>query len=151
MVPGSDCLSGLRVDFFMGRQVTPSAALRVKPGTGIFYNPTWGSVEIKVRPPFSKVWDFSEQETMKILGKKSDSKKAVSPQAGQVLAAIGDYYSRTHQALNLSQLSQITGITSKRTLQELIAELEQAGNIRTCKLAQRGQPRAIEPFRPEVD
>jgi len=129
-----------------GRQIT-----RLKPGTGILYNPTWGSIEVKVRPPFSKVWDFSEQETMKILGKKADSQKALSQKAGQLLAAIENYYDQTHQALNLSQLSQITGITSKRTLQDLIGELEQAGNIRTSKLAERGQPRIIKPFHPEVD
>jgi hypothetical protein len=124
---------------------------RLKPGTGIFYNPTWGSIEVKIRPPFSKVWDFSEQETMKILGKKADSKKELSQQAGHLLAAIENYYNQTHQSMNISQLSQITGITSKRTLQELVGELEQAGNIQTCKIAGRGQPRLIKPFRPEVD
>jgi len=129
-----------------GRQIT-----RLKPGTGIFYNPTWGSIEVKVRPPFSKVWDFSEQETMKILAKKADSKKTLSHQAGHLLAAIENYYNQTHKELNLSQLGQLTGITSKRTLQALIGELEQAGNIRTCKLAERGQPRLIKPFHPEVD
>jgi len=129
-----------------GRQI-----IRLKPGTGIFYNPAWGNIEVKVRPPFSKVWDFSEQETMKILGKKADSNKALSQKAGQLLVSIENYYNQTHQALNLSRLSQITGITSKRTLQELIGELEQAGNIRTYKLAERGQPRLIKPFHPEVD
>jgi len=129
-----------------GRQIT-----RLKPGMGIFYNPTWGSIEIKVRPPFSKVWDFSEQDTMKILGKKAESQKAISQKAGQLLAAIENYYNQTHQALNISQLSQITGITSKRALQDLIGELEQAGMIQTYKLAERGQPRLIKPFRPEVD
>jgi hypothetical protein len=124
---------------------------RLKPGTGIFYNPTWGSIEAKVRPPFSKVWDFSEQETMRILGKKADSRKPLSEQAGYLLGVIENYYKQTSQALNISQLSQITGITSKRTLQELVSELEQAGNIQTCKVAGRGQPRLIKPFRPEVD
>ncbi|MBM4103120.1 MAG: DUF87 domain-containing protein [Planctomycetes bacterium] len=124
---------------------------RLKPGTGIFYNPTWGSIEAKVRPPFSKVWDFSEQETMKILGKKADSRKPLSEEAGYLLGAIENYYKQTGQAMNISQLSQITGITSKRTLQELIGELELAGNIQTSKIAGRGQPRVIKPFRPEVD
>jgi hypothetical protein len=124
---------------------------RLKPGTGIFYNPTWGSIEAKIRPPFSKVWDFSEQETMKILGKKADSRKPLSEQAGYLLGAIENYYKQTSQALNISQLSQMTGITSKRTLQELIGELEQAGNIQAYKVAGRGQPRLIKPFRPEVD
>ena len=124
---------------------------RLKPGTGIFYNPTWGSIEVKIRPPFSKVWDFSEQETMKILDRKVDPEKELSQQAGHLLTAIENYYNQTHQAMNISQLGQITGITSKRTLQELIGELEQAGNIQTSRIAGRGQPRLIKPFRPEVD
>ena len=129
-----------------GRRIT-----RLKPGTGIFYNPAWGSIEVKVRPPFSKVWDFSEQDTMKILGNKADSKKTLSQKAENLLVAIENYCNQTKQALNISQLSQITGITSKRALQELIDELEQAGKILTYKLAERGRPRVIKPFRPEAD
>jgi hypothetical protein len=129
-----------------GRKIT-----RLKRGTGIFYNPAWESIEVKVRPPFSKVWDFSEQDTMKILGNKADPKKTVSQKAGNLLVAIENYYNQTNQALNISQLSQITGITSKRALQGLIDELEQTGKIRTYKLAERGQPRVIKPFCPEAD
>lgn len=129
-----------------GRKIT-----RLKPSMGYFYNPAWGSIEVRVRPPFSKVWDFSEQETMRILGKKADSPRPLSQQSANLLTAIENFYNQTQQALNMSQLSQITGITSKRTLQELIGELEQAGLIQTCKVAGRGQPRVIKPFRPEVD
>lgn len=129
-----------------GRQIT-----RLKPGMGIIYNPNWGNIGVKIRPPFSKVWDFSEQETMKILNKKTDTKKLLSQQAEYLLSAIENFYNQNRQPLNISQLSQMTGITSKRTLQELLSELEQAGNIQTFKTIGRGQPRLIKPFRPEVD
>jgi len=129
-----------------GRLIT-----RLKPGSGIFYNPSWGSVELKVRPPYSKVWDYSEQETTKILGQKVDSRKILSQKAVQLLSVIENYYIQTHQALNISRLSQITGITSKRLLQDLIEKLEQANRIQTSKLPERGQPRVVKPFRPEVD
>ena len=129
-----------------GRQIT-----RLKPGTGIFYNPEWGSIEVKVRPPFSKIWDFSEKDTMEILGGQIAHQETLSRRSESLLAAIEDYYNQTDQALNISQLSQITSITSKRVLQELIDELEQAGKIQTYKLAERGQPRVIKLFRPEAD
>lgn len=129
-----------------GRQLT-----QLKPGTGIFYNPIWGSITVKIRPPLSKVWDFSKQETLNILGKYPDAKKPLSQQSSLLLKAIERFYTNTHQELNISQLSQLTGITSKRTLQECIEELEQAGHIQTCKIAGRGQPRIIKPLCTEAD
>jgi SOS-response transcriptional repressor LexA len=88
---------------------------------------------------------------MEILGGKTSAKKELSQKAENLFAAIENYYSQTNQALNISQLSQITAITSKRAMQELIDEIEEAGKIRTYKLAERGRPRVIELFRPEVD
>ncbi|MBN2456396.1 MAG: ATP-binding protein [Sedimentisphaerales bacterium] len=129
-----------------GRQIT-----RLKPGTGIFYNSSWGSIEVKVRPPFSKVWDFSEQDTMKIFGDKASIQQKLSPRAENLLAVIENHYKETNEAVNISQLGQITAITSKRALQQLITELEEKGKIQTYQLAERGRPRVIKPLRPEVD
>jgi hypothetical protein len=44
----------------------------------------------------------------------------------------------------MSQAAELVGITSRRQLQELIRELEEAGAIYTRKLPERGRPRVIE-------
>ena len=91
-----------------GRQIT-----RLMPGTGIFYNSSWGSIKVRVRPPFSKVWDLSEKDTMEILGNKIDPHNILSQKAQSLLVIIEDHYNNTNQPLNITQLSQIAAITSK--------------------------------------
>jgi hypothetical protein len=45
----------------------------------------------------------------------------------------------------MSRAAELAAITSKRSLLELVGELEKAGAIRTQKLQGRGRPRVIEP------
>ncbi|MHC4270552.1 MAG: hypothetical protein ACYSTS_19145 [Planctomycetota bacterium] len=45
-----------------GRQI-----INLSPGTALIHNSEWGVVKVKVRTPFSKVWESSAEDTRKIV------------------------------------------------------------------------------------
>ena len=89
---------------------------RLRPGTAILYNADWGTVEVKVRPPWSKVWEFSSQDMQRLLQPNSAPRTSLSAEAEQLLATVRSH----HGCLNLSQAAQALGITSKRRLEQLV-------------------------------
>lgn len=123
-----------------GRQI-----IQLPPATAIIFNPAWGIIKVRIRPPYSKVWDFSAEDTARIIRKPVISKPLLTDDARGLLESVKEHYDRTGKGMNLSEVAINSGISSKRRLQQLVYELEQSGHIRTCKLRKRGQPRIIEP------
>jgi len=120
--------------------------VRLHPGTAIIYNTAWGAIEVKVRPPLSKVWEFSSEDMQRLLQPNSTPLVSLSADAEQLLATVRSYCDRHDLGLNLRQAAEALGISSKRRLQQLVDELERAHLVRTRKLQERGQPRIIEPI-----
>jgi len=120
--------------------------IQLTPGTAMIYNSAWGAVQVKVRPPLSKVWEFSAEDTRKLVTQGGTPLAVLSPDAKRLLVAVGQYYSETGHGLNLSQASDRLGISSKRQLQQMVDELERKCFVRSRKLRQQGQPRIIEPI-----
>jgi len=124
-----------------GRQI-----IRLKPATAIIYNSLWGAVTVKVRPPFSKVWDFSPEDTQRLLTSEETPLAVLSPNAKQLLSIVRKHYNRNGLGLNVSNAGEVLGITSKRQIQQLLNELEHNGFVITRRLRERGNPRIIEPI-----
>ena len=124
-----------------GRQI-----IRLKPATAIIYNSIWGAVTVKVRPPLSKVWDFSAEDTQRLLASEETPLMVLSSEAKQLLAIVRQHYNENGSGLNISNAGELLGVTSKRQLQQLVDELEHKGFVKTCKLRERGNPRIIEPI-----
>jgi hypothetical protein len=120
--------------------------VRLATGAAIVYNAAWGAVEVKVRPPLSKVWEFSSQDMLRLLQPNSAPLVNLSADAEHLLATVRGHYDRHDVGLNLTQAAEVLGISSKRRFQQLVDELERARLVRTRKLQQRGQPRVIEPI-----
>lgn len=120
--------------------------VRLRPGAAIVYNSTWGDVEIKVRPPLSKVWEFSVDDMKRLLQPNSEPLVNLSADANQLLTLVRQHHGQSRDGLNLTNAAEALGITSKRRLQQVVDELERTQLVRTRKLKERGQPRVIEPI-----
>jgi len=123
-----------------GRQI-----VQLPPATAIIFNPAWGVIKVKIRPPYSKVWDFSAEDTAKIIQKPALTRPRPTSEANRLLELIKEHYDRTGQGMNLSETAIKFGVSSKRRIQGLVDELEHAGYIKTYRISQRGKPRIIEP------
>jgi len=119
--------------------------IQLPPGIAFIHNSEWGVLKVKVRPPFSKVWEYSLEATRRIVSAPVVSSPIISKDAQRLLTLARTYHNDKGESINLSQAAQILGITSKRMLQNLVAELERAGQVRTRRLSGRGQPRIIDP------
>lgn len=123
-----------------GRQI-----VRLPPATAIIFNPAWGVIKVKIRPPYSKVWDFSAEDTAKIIQKPALARSLLAGSPQRLLELIKEHYDNTGQGMNLSEAAMKFGVSSKRKIQGLVGELEHAGYIKTYRINQRGKPRIIEP------
>lgn len=123
-----------------GRQL-----VQLPTGTALVHNANWGVVRIRVRPPYSKVFEPGEAETRRLVGYDKDPSSSVTADAKSLLAVIKEHGSPPAAPLNMSRAGALAGISSKRRLLDLVDELERVGAIRTRKLMERGQPRVIEP------
>ncbi|MFG0285176.1 MAG: ATP-binding protein [Phycisphaerales bacterium JB039] len=113
--------------------------LRLRPGEAIVWNAAWGAAACRIRPPWSKVWEFSDAETRRLLSSDTPT-RPLSQEARELLSAVA----QAEEPLNITEAGELAGITSKRRLGQLIKELERAGRIRTRTLPQRGRPRIIQ-------
>jgi len=114
------------------------------PGTCVLHNASLGVLTVKIRPPFSKLWEFSSADTRKLLQPEFRA-TTLGGEAQRLLAVVREHHRRAGAGPNLSELGDQVRITSKRRLMEVLAELEGAGVVRTKKLRLRGQPRIVEP------
>ena len=122
-----------------GRQI-----IQLPTATAIVHNAAWGVVKVKVRPPFSKVWEFGTDETRQIVQGAAQPARSISGEAQRLLDVVNDHVRLEGEGLNISRAAEAIGISSKRHISQLVDELEQAGLVQTRKLRQRGQPRLIE-------
>jgi len=118
--------------------------VQLPTGTALVHNANWGVVRMRVRPPFSKVFELGEAEIRKLVGRDTDPSKKVTSEAQRLFAVIKQHGAPPNLPLNMSRAADLAGISSKRRLIELIDELERSAVIRTRKLLERGQPRVIE-------
>ena len=123
-----------------GRQI-----VQLPPATAIIFNPAWGVIKVKIRPPYSKVWDFSAEDTAKIIQKPVLSRSPLAGSSQRLWELIKEHYNKTGHGMNLSEAAIKFGVSSKRRIQSLVGELEHAGYIKTYKINKRGKPRIIEP------
>jgi hypothetical protein len=127
-----------------GRQI-----IQLAPGTAIIFNPAWGVLKVKIRPPYSKVWDFSAEDTSRIVQKSLISRPSLTGDVQRLWELILEHFNNTQQGMNLSQVAMKSGISSKRRLQSLVGRLEEAGYVKTYRINERGQPRIIKPVKYE--
>lgn len=118
--------------------------VQLPTGTALVHNANWGVVRLRVRPPYSKVFELGEADSRRLVGQENDPAMTLSAEAKALFDAIKQHGSLPDASLNMSRAGQIASITSKRRLVQLIDELERAGVIRTRTLLQRGKPRMIE-------
>ena len=114
----------------------------------MFCNAAWGSVTVRLRPPRSKVWEYSEDEVAAQLRGETSKSESLSLEAMSALATITAFHRTRGRGPIVSELGAELGMTSKRRLLRLIDELESSGRIRTRWLPERGKPRVIELIEP---
>jgi hypothetical protein len=118
--------------------------VQLPTGTALLYNANWGLHRIRVRPPYSKVYELSEAEIRRYLGSANGQIRPLTNPAREFLSVIKQFGTPPNPPLNTSRAASLAGITSKRRLHELLTELEHAGAISTRKLHERGRPRIID-------
>lgn len=118
--------------------------VQLPTGTAVIHNANWGVLRVRVRPPYSKVFELGEQEVRQLISRNKDPVRMMSAEAQELLELIKEHGSPPHEPLNMSQLADLADISSKRKLLELIEMLVLAGVIRTRQLTLRGRPRIIE-------
>ena len=116
---------------------------QLSTGTALLHHADWGLHRFRIRPPYSLVRELNESQIRQLLEPSVCTLQALSLGARNLLAVIAEHSSPPHPPLILSDLVQLSGITSKRRLHNLIDQLEQTGAIRTHRLAERGQPRVV--------
>ncbi len=123
-----------------GRQI-----VKLQTGEAILYNAAWGAMRAGIRPPYSKVWEFSAADTQRLITPTAgNDTQVLSPDAQRLIDLCSAEGQSNGTHLNLTEAGRRLGIGSKRHLQRVVAEVEQAGLIRTRRLPQRGNPRVIE-------
>src|SRR5439155_17916909 len=55
--------------------------VQLPTGTALVHNASWGVVRIRVRPPYSKVFELGDAEIRQIIGPDRDASKMVSAEA----------------------------------------------------------------------
>jgi hypothetical protein len=126
------------------------ALVQLPTGTALVHNANWGLHRIRVRPPLSKVYELPESAIKELIGGANENAVGLTAEAERLLSAIKSYLLAGNSPLNISKAGELVGITSRRKLVELIAELEQSGVIYTRQLAERGKPRVIELRNPST-
>jgi DNA helicase HerA-like ATPase len=118
--------------------------VQLPTGTAVAHNANWGSVRLRVRPPYSKVFELGDADTRRLIGEDKDASKTLAGEARDFFDVIKAHCGKSDQPLNMSRAAELAGISSKRRLIELTDDLERAGLIRTRVMIQRGKPRIIE-------
>jgi hypothetical protein len=117
----------------------------LKTGEALIQNADWGVVRVAVRPPLSKVWEPMDAEVQTLLGGQGMKEPALSSSARAVLEAAMKDHRATGQSVRLASIVERLGITSRRRIDQIVAELEAAGVARFERLNERGRPLVLTP------
>jgi hypothetical protein len=126
------------------------AIAHLATGEAFVCNPEWGAVRLAVRPPLSKVWEPPEREARRLVEDTDRSRPRLSETAQQVLDEAAALYAETNAPVRMSVIVRRLGITSRRKIQKVIADLRRMGAARFERLKERGQPLVLVP-QPETD
>jgi hypothetical protein len=118
--------------------------VQLPTGTALVHNANWGLLRVRVRPPYSKVFELGETEARQLVGRDKNPVKVTTAEARSLFMVIKEHGSPPNEPLNMSRAADLAGISSKRKLLELIDELVRADAIRTKILPEQGRPRVIE-------
>ena len=119
----------------------------LRTGEAFVSNAEWGVVRISVRPPLSKVWEPTEEEIRALVGDaRLQDQPALSRQAQSVLAAAWERCRGTGQPVRLSSVVELLGVSSRRRVNQIVAELETAGVARFERLPEQGRPLVMVPL-----
>ena len=138
--------SDREVDYAAGFLGNGKQIIQLPPATAMIHNPAWGVSKVRVRPPFSKVWEFSPDETARLLDDPVRPAMVVTETARSLLAVIEGVHQGRGVGPKVGELGELAGISSKRRMQELLKELQDARLIRSTYLCERGKPRIVEPI-----
>jgi len=115
-------------------------------GEAFVCNPQWGTVRVAVRPPLSKLWQPTEAETRTLVGGgRNLADPRPSDDAQAVLNLAREQHELNGEPVRLSEITAQLGMTSRRAIQRIVAELEEAHLAKFRRLPERGQPVVIVP------
>jgi len=117
----------------------------LKTGEALIQNAEWGVVRVAIRPPLSKVWEPTEAEVRTLFGGQDVKGPALSSSAQAVLEAAVEDHHATGQSVRLASIVERLGITSRRRVDQIVAELDAAGVARFERLNERGRPLVLTP------
>jgi len=127
----------------------PKAIISLPPGEAFVCNPRWGTARGSIRPPLSKVWELDDREIRKILGQPQQRDcSPLSKNAQAVLGAAREQYQRDGQPVRFAPILERLGITSRRRIRQIVAELEGASLATFEQLPERGGPLVMILARP---
>jgi hypothetical protein len=128
---------------------------RLKEGEALVFAPFVNTIKLYVRPPFSHVGELSPkelQEAMRLYSAKEDFLQSVGGAGVNQRESIEEQLMRIakkHQEqgtlLNMTEMRELLGITSKKRMTEILKRLEAKGLIKTKMTNLRGNPKVIIP------
>jgi hypothetical protein len=118
----------------------------LRTGEAIVQNGEWGVVRVAVRPPLSKVWEPTEAEVRSLVGGQGMTSLPLSPTARAILDAAMKNHRATGRPVRLASVVEQLGITSRRRVDQVVAELEAVGVARFERLNERGRPLVMTPM-----
>lgn len=122
------------------------AIVKLRPGEAFICNPEWGVARVSVRPPLSKVWEPTDEETKRLVGSVSKTQPTLSREAKAVLNVAYERYHQTGEPIKLAFIAEQLGITSRRKIGRIINELKKASAVKFERLDKQGKPLVIVPI-----
>jgi hypothetical protein len=63
------------------REIEPRLRVQLPTGTALVHNAHWGTAHVRVRPPYSKVFELRETEIRQLVGPDKGPSKTVTNEA----------------------------------------------------------------------
>ena len=139
--------SDREVDYASGYLADGSEIVELRPGEAIIFNPLWGEVKVRVRPPFSKVREIPIDVLKQALdpNRRRGEKSRLTPEEVALLRVAKAHLRESGEYINVGTAAERMGITSKRRMHALVEGLARRGRIRLKTGQGRGQPKLIIP------
>lgn len=115
-------------------------------GEALVCNPEWGTIRVSIRPPLSKVWEPSDEQTRKLVNSNSQGPVSLSDEARTVLEMATELQSQRGRPARLASITEKLGITSRRRIGHIVDELKRASAAKFERLDKQGKPLVIVPI-----